>query len=163
MKDNKKHLPIFGIGPVLCFIPAAITAVAVFLSAKGIIPGKVDITWLCRVMTILGILLIAEGIALFFCADLGGKLQDNIKENRLKTNGSYRFVRNPCYCLYLLGCTGAHLISHNPYLLILSVIYYIWMTVILRRTEEKWLTDLYGAEYEEYCKRVNRLIPWPSK
>jgi protein-S-isoprenylcysteine O-methyltransferase Ste14 len=37
------------------------------------------------------------------------------------------------------------------------------MTVILIHTEEKWLTDLYGAEYEEYRKRVNRLIPRPSK
>ncbi len=160
MKDKKDHLPIFGIGPMLCFIPTGITAVAVFLSAKGILPGRIDISWLKLVMTVIGILLILEGIVLFFCADLGGKLQDNIKENRLKTNGSYRFVRNPCYCLYLLGCTGAHLIAHNPYLLILSVIHHIWMTVILVRTEEKWLYDLYGEDYKQYCKKVNRLIPW---
>jgi len=26
-------------------------------------------------------------------------------------------------------------------------------------TEEKWLKDLYGKEYIDYCKEVNRCIP----
>ena len=26
--------------------------------------------------------------------------------------------------------------------------------------EEKWLRDMYGKEYEDYCKRVNRCWPW---
>lgn len=31
---------------------------------------------------------------------------------------------------------------------------------VLKNTEEKWLSALYGADYEKYKKRVNRLIPW---
>lgn len=27
-------------------------------------------------------------------------------------------------------------------------------------TEEKWLRKTFGAEYDAYCKRVNRCIPW---
>ena len=38
---------------------------------------------------------------LFLGADLNGNLQENIKANQLKTNGSYKFVRNPCYCMFL--------------------------------------------------------------
>ena len=34
------------------------------------------------------------------------------------------------------------------------------LTIVLINTEEKWLLDLYGNEYAEYKKRVNRLIPW---
>ncbi len=34
------------------------------------------------------------------------------------------------------------------------------MTIVLINTEEKWLLDLYGNEYADYKKRVNRLIPW---
>lgn len=30
-------------------------------------------------------------------------------------------------------------------------------------TEEKWLLDLYGEEYAEYKKNVNRCIPWFPK
>lgn len=159
---KNEHLPIFGIGPMLCYPLAVLTAAATYLSYKGIIPGRIDIPWVKTLMTVLGILLILEGLALFVGADIGGKLVKSIKDNHLKTNGSYRFVRNPCYCLYLLGCTGVHLIAHNPYLLILSVVYYVWMSVVLINTEEKWLADLYGEEYKDYCRRVNRLIPWPS-
>ncbi len=33
----------------------------------------------------------------------------------------------------------------------------------MKNTEEKWLLELYGIEYANYCKRVNRCIPWFSK
>lgn len=161
--DNKKHLPLYGIGPVLCFPTAAATAAAIALSAYGRIPGRVTNPAAAAVMTVVGILLIIEGIALFFGADVGGKLSDEIKANRLKTNGSYRFVRNPCYVLFLLGDTGAILIAHNVLLLCLPVVFWLVMTAVLKRTEEKWLLSLYGQAYTEYCSRVNRLIPWFPK
>ena len=34
------------------------------------------------------------------------------------------------------------------------------LTVVLKNTEEKWLSNLYGEEYEKYKKSVNRCIPW---
>lgn len=158
--ENKKHLPLYGIGPALCYPMAVLSAVGIWLSVKGILPGRIENKLVRIVMLVIGILLIVEGILLFFCADLNGNLQENIKQNKLKTNGSYRIVRNPCYCLFLLGCTGALLIAHNLLLLILPPLFYLWMTVILKRTEEKWLAELYGDEYKAYCKRVNRCIPW---
>ena len=160
MKKNKDHLPGYGIGPALCYPMALLSAVGIWLSVKGVIPGRIDNMPVRITMMVFGILLIVEGVVLFLCADLNGNLKKNIEQNKLKTNGSYKFVRNPCYCLFLLGSTGALLIAHNPLLLVLPPLYYIWMTVILKRTEEKWLTDLYGDEYREYCKRVNRCIPW---
>ena len=35
------------------------------------------------------------------------------------------------------------------------------LTVTLKLTEEKWLLDLYGQDYADYMKQVNRCIPWP--
>lgn len=32
------------------------------------------------------------------------------------------------------------------------------MTVLMKNTEEKWLSKRYGSEYEAYCRRVNRCI-----
>lgn len=32
------------------------------------------------------------------------------------------------------------------------------MTVLMKNTEEKWLSERYGSEYEAYCRRVNRCI-----
>lgn len=60
----------------------------------------------------------------------------------------------------MLGCTGTILIAHNLYLLIIPILFWIEMTIVLKNTEEKWLTNLYGQEYIDYCKRVNRCIPW---
>ena len=37
------------------------------------------------------------------------------------------------------------------------------LTVVLINTEEKWLLKVYGDEYAEYKKRVNRCIPWFPK
>ena len=160
MKKTKKHLPVYGIGPALCFPMAILSAIGIWFSVKGIIPGTIENNIVRIFMIVVGILLILEGIVLFFGADLNGKLKSNIEENKLKTDGSYKFVRNPCYCLFLLGSTGSLLIAHNLILLALPPLFYIWMTIILIKTEEKWLTDLYGDEYKEYCKRVNRCIPW---
>lgn len=161
--EKKNHLPLYGIGPALCFPIAAVTAVAIALSAYGRIPGRIANPALRAGMIALGILLIAEGIVLFFGADAGGALLNDIRENRLKTSGAYRFVRNPCYVLFLLGSTGAILIAGNSLLLCLPVVYWLIMTVVLKRTEEKWLLSLYGQEYAAYCRRVNRLIPWFPK
>ncbi len=33
----------------------------------------------------------------------------------------------------------------------------------LKPSEEKWLRNLYGTEYDAYCKRVNRTWPWFPK
>ena len=103
------------------------------------------------------------GIILCLGADKGDKLKSNIKENRLKTDGSFRFVRNPRYSTFLLVEFGLALVCHNLYLLIIPVLFWIEMTIVLKRTEEKWLTELYGQEYIDYCQKVNRCIPFFPK
>ena len=163
MNSKGNHLPIFGIGPILCFPMVFFSSFAIILSAMGVIPFSINNSVVRAIFVVVGILLIIEGIICFFGADLGGGLVDNIKSNQLKTNGTYAFVRNPSYALFFLGSTGALLIAHNPLLLILPILYWLAMTIVLKNTEEKWLKDLYGQEYVDYCKRVNRCIPFFSK
>lgn len=38
---KEKHLPLYGIGPALCFPMAAVSAVGIWLSAHGYIAGAV--------------------------------------------------------------------------------------------------------------------------
>ena len=163
MGNDKKHLPVFGIGPILCFPMAVISAIAMYMSIKGLIPFAIENNVVKCVFIVLGIALIIEGLVCFFGADFGGGLVKSIKSNQLKTNGSYAFVRNPCYAVYFLGSTGALLIAHNPVLLILPILFWLEMTIVLKNTEEKWLKELYGQEYINYCKKVNRCIPWFPK
>ena len=51
-------------------------------------------------------------------------------------------------------------VAGNLWLLVLPFIFWGLMAFMMKRTEEKWLHNLYGAEYDAYCKRVNRTWPW---
>ena len=88
-KKEEKHLPVYGIGPMLCWPMAVLTVAGIWMSVRGIIPGAIENGSARILLLIIGILLILEGVALFFGADLHGNLKDNIKANQLKTNGSY--------------------------------------------------------------------------
>jgi protein-S-isoprenylcysteine O-methyltransferase Ste14 len=158
-----KHLPVYGIGPVLCVPLAVVMGILFTLSINGKITSTDFGEIVNSILSIVGYIIILLGIILCLGADKGDKLKSNIKENRLKTDGSFRFVRNPRYSTFLLVEFGLALVCHNLYLLIIPVIFWIEMTIVLKRTEEKWLTELYGQEYIEYCKKVNRCIPFFPK
>lgn len=161
MKAN--HLPVYGIGPVLCVPLAVVMGILFTLSIKGKIPSTDFGEIVNSILSIMGYIIILLGIFLCLGADKGNKLKSNIKENRLKTDGSFRFVRNPRYSTFLLVEFGLALVCHNLHLLIIPVLFWIEMTIVLKCTEEKWLTKLYGQEYIDYCKKVNRCIPFFPK
>ena len=79
------------------------------------------------------------------------------------TTGIYGLVRNPILSGHLLVNTGVLLWAFNWFLIILPFLYWLYLTVLLRATEEKWLQALYGREYTEYKKLVNLCIPWFPK
>lgn len=159
---KKEHLPFFGVGPIIVAFQIAVTLVGIVLSCMGYLDfSKVDL--LNIPFKIIGIALIIFGVYLYLSANIKSKLFDNITENKLVTTGVYGMVRNPIYSGFLLLCTGAVCIANNLVLFIVPVLGWAFMTIVLKLTEEKWLRNLYGDEYVQYCKRVNRCIPWFSK
>ena len=155
----KKHLPLLGVGPIIGLGQLIIT-VTIILICKTLNTDFAEIEVLKIPSRILGVLLILTGLYLNYSAKRKSKLFENIKKNRLVTDGIYHYVRNPVYSAILLCCTGICLMANNLLVLIAPVCCWIYVTIFLIHTEEKWLRDLYGQEYEEYCKRVNRCIPW---
>ena len=83
----------------------------------------------------------------------------SIQTMEFKTTGIYARTRNPIYFSWLLSSIGITLTMHNMWLLILIPIQWVLLTVIIRNTEEKWLYELHGEAYKDYCARVNRWIP----
>lgn len=156
-KNEKGHLPVYGVGPIYGVGIIAATAAGIVLSCIGIIPagGPAAVKILFAVIGI-----VIAGLGLFVWFKAAFRIDKYIVSNKLCTDGIYSVVRNPCYSGITLMCTGAILMAHNPYLLILPFVYWGVMTVLMKNTEEKWLYELYGQEYREYCKRVNRCIPW---
>lgn len=161
MKE-RKPLPTYGVGPVYGIAILLLTAIGIARSAAGRPPvarfGPLRLPLLA-----IGILLILAGIWMWHSAVFRARLDDHIKSNTLVTTGIYAWVRNPIYAALLMACTGALLAADNLWLLILPPAYWLFLTVLMKCTEERWLAARYGEAYADYCRRVNRCIPRPPR
>ena len=157
-----KHLPILGVGPMYVITIILMTVISIILSTTRMIPiiTFTNIRW---IFVLSGILCFIIGITLWLKAVIIDRLDAHIIKNELVTTGVYAYVRNPVYSAFMFVCTGVLLIYGNLVLLVLPIIYWGFMTVLMKLTEEKWLEDLYGKEYVQYRQRVNRCIPWKGK
>ena len=162
MSEESEHLPVYGPGPAYVTIVVGLTIAGIALTAFGILPDA-EIGSASLLLKALGVILSAGGIALWIAAVKGAGIDDGIKENRLITTGAYAIVRNPIYSAFTLVCAGAILICGNLWLLVLLPAFWAFLTVLMKATEEKWPLALYGEEYADYCRRVNRCIPWFPK
>ena len=160
-KENQEHLPVMGVGPVCIAIMIAFTAAGIALVKFNMLTsGDVGSGVITVLFVIAGILCIAGGIILWYAAVFSAKIDITIKSNRLETGGVYAIVRNPIYSAFLFICIGALLFCRNWYVLILPPLFWVYLTVFMKLTEERWLSERFGEEYKAYSKRVNRFIPW---
>ena len=157
-----KKMSVLGIGPVYVISCLIITILSIYISEKGFLnSGKVY--ELKGFMLLIGAVCITLGIVLWIKAVISQKMVKPIKNNKLLTTGVYSIVRNPVYSAFYFVLTGLLLIEANLWLLMLPILFWIYMTVLLKLTEEKWLLDTFGEEYIKYCSRVNRVFPWFPK
>ncbi len=160
-KENQEHLPVMGVGPVCIAIMIAFTAAGIALVKFNMLTsGDVGGGVIAVLFVIVGILCIAGGIILWYAAVFSAKIDITIKSNRLETGGVYALVRNPIYSAFLFICIGALLFCRNWYVLILPPLFWAYLTVFMKLTEEKWLSERFGEDYKAYSKQVNRFIPW---
>lgn len=155
---NESHLPTFGVGPYLVLTIGIITITSSIFSYCNIIPVY-KINELNMVFLIFGTIFIISGIAFWIQAVLISKIDREVKNNKLVTTGIYAYVRHPIYAAFFYIAIGLILITQNIILFILPVIYWVFLTVAMIKTEEKWLIDKFGNDYIDYSKKVNRFIP----
>lgn len=159
MKSQEFKMPVFGVGPIYVITCLFLTILGTYLHLKGYLyagessRGKI-------IFIIIGILLILFGLYLWVQAVIVQKINKKVKENKLITTGVYAVVRNPVYSAFIFIFTGALLFAGNYILLILPFVFWAFLTILMKNTEEKWLRNEFGKEYEEYAKKVNRVIPW---
>lgn len=162
MPNNKKSLPVFGIGPIYVYTCMMLTIGALALDYYGFLDmGKV--TKGKTIMFAIGVILIIIGILLWVKAVIFQKITEEIKKGHLVTTGVYSIVRNPIYSAVTFIFTGLLLMSANLYLLTLPFVFWVYLTLLMKFTEEKWLKEKFGEEYVKYCQKVNRVIPWFRK
>ena len=154
---DENHLPVYGIGPYLVLTIGIITITSSILSFAHLIPIY-QIKELNMVFLILGAILIVLGITFWISAVLISKINAEVESNNLVTTGIYAYVRHPIYAAFFYIAVGLILISQNVVLFVLPIFFRAFLTVAMKRTEEKWLIERYDDEYRNYSKKVNRFI-----
>ena len=156
-------LPMFGIGPIYVIICLSLTVFGIYL-VKYVeffknISIYITIPILKEMLVCLGIITILIGIIFWIYAVIVQNVSKEITNGKLLTTGVYGIVRNPIYSAFLFIFTGILISINNLLLYILPIVFYIFLTILLKLTEEKWLIKKFGKEYIEYCNNVNRIIP----
>lgn len=161
-KDRERKLPIFGVGPVYVISCLILTICGLSLDYYGLLESG-EVPKAKILLSIIGIIFIICGITLWIKAVLFQRIRDEIKAGHLVTDGVYSIVRNPIYSAFTFIFTGVLLFASNLYLLIMPFIFWVYLTILMKFTEEKWMKEKFGEEYVTYCKKVNRIIPWFRK
>lgn len=119
-----------------------------------------------RGMAAAGWPLIAGGIALYLaCAFWGFALRGKgtplpiDPPKTLVVEGPYRVVRNPMYWGVGSVMLGEAAVFHSPALLKLVAAFAASVILFVLVYEEPALRVKFGAEYDEYCRRVPRWLP----
>lgn len=150
---------MYGVGPLYVAVILVLTAGGLALSASGAtVSGKLP--GLRGPFAVLGTALIAAGAWLWYGAVFRARVDEHIRNGTLAVTGVYAWVRNPIYSAFLLACAGALLWAGDLWLLLLPPLYWLFLTALMKGTEERWLLERFGEEYTDYCRRVNRCIPW---
>lgn len=136
-----------------------ISILGLILSYNNLIPVyKYDsLHWL---FVGLAIVLILDAAFLWLAAVRISKINEKIENNKLETEGVYALVRHPIYSAWLQICTALILFSQNILLLILPVIFWIVLSIVISKTEEKWLKEKFGNDYVLYAQNTNKFVPF---
>lgn len=82
-----------------------------------------------------------------------------LEGHRLVTEGPYRVVRHPIYTgmlgMLLATCLAASLWWAIPF----AVLIYFVGTLVRVRSEEKLLRETFGAQFDDYSRRVPAFVP----
>lgn len=82
---------------------------------------------------------------------------DEEKPDRLVTTGMFCFSRNPIYVCFDSFFCGLFLIHRNVAIAVAVIVFALLIHRQILR-EEKFLCSHYGAEYEEYFRKVRRYL-----
>jgi protein-S-isoprenylcysteine O-methyltransferase Ste14 len=78
---------------------------------------------------------------------------------KLVCEGLYAHSRNPMYVGNFLLLTGLAIIYHAPLVYLVALPLYVLAILSIIEAEEEFLRGKFGAEYDDYCRRVNRFLP----
>ena len=111
-----------------------------------------------NVLVVLGTFLILMG-QLFRVAARGYKSEHSLNGKALIEDGPYSLVRNPMYLGILSIGVGIIFLLFHLWVLSVFLVIFIMRYILLIFTEEKKLIVAFPKDYQDYCRKVPRLIP----
>jgi len=82
---------------------------------------------------------------------------DERKPDKLVKTGMFAFSRNPIYVCFDIFFTGLFLVHRNVTIAVAAVAFAALIHRQILR-EETFLRSHYGAEYDDYCRKVRRYL-----
>lgn len=151
-RGNRWVLAAFGVLAILAALLAPLTDRLDFLTIDG-----ETTRWIGVIIVVIGSIL-----RLWPVFVLGKRFSGLVAiqpDHRLVTTGFYATIRNPSYLGLILGALGWALCFRSIIGIVLALLNLVPL-VARMDAEEKLLREHFGAEYDAYCARTKRLIPW---
>ncbi len=108
-----------------------------------------------------GVGAVAGSLLIWTMHTLGKNLTDTVvtrSNHELITGGSYRFVRHPFYCAFILAILANSTVPANWFILLTGVS--AWLLLVFRTNkEEENLIARFGDDYRGYMERTGRFFP----
>lgn len=118
---------------------------------------RTDLPWLPRLgiaITLSGQLL--RGAVIGFAYIKRGGLNKKVYADTLVTSGFFAVCRNPLYVGNVLILGGLLLVHGHPVVLLIGSAFFLIGYQAIIATEENFLRNKFGSEYEQYCASVPR-------
>jgi protein-S-isoprenylcysteine O-methyltransferase Ste14 len=109
------------------------------------------------VIGFLGILIMTHCI-IRFATDGQGTLSPADPTKRLVISGLYQYSRNPMYVGVMLILIGEAVFCQSLGLWVYCAVIFIAFQLFIVFWEEPRLTNDFGGEYEDYCRKVRRWV-----
>jgi protein-S-isoprenylcysteine O-methyltransferase Ste14 len=88
-----------------------------------------------------------------------GGVNKRVFAERLVTEGLFAHCRNPLYVGNFLLLFALLMLVNNVWLYLIAGSFFAFAYRAIVAAEETYLREKFGAEYEAYCRRVNRWLP----
>ena len=157
-QDKHQKMPTYGAAPYL-YISMLVLNLTGFLLSQSVLQSGLLKGGFKDLFYLIGFILMFVATRIWWLSVVKSDIDTSIQNNELKTTGIYARTRNPIYFSWWLSSIGITLTMHNVWLLLLIPIQWVILTIVIRITDEKWLYELHGEAYKDYCARVNRWIP----
>ncbi|MEQ1754020.1 MAG: isoprenylcysteine carboxylmethyltransferase family protein [Micropepsaceae bacterium] len=141
--------------PPVALLVSILVQVAGIASLWPITPSGYELA-VGAVCAITGLILAPWGANLF--TRVGTGLVPFTPATKLVVTGPFRLTRNPMYVGFILFSAGVAIASGVHVNLISPLLLAIWLHYSYVLPEERFMRERFGADYDEYCRKIPRWL-----